>query len=179
MLTLSATRIPLKGLKVTARQQLAGQDMSGSSAATDQAETGDKAKVLAITGTLPFDQAPELNRIYTMAGEKEKGARKVYRINNHTAEALKISQVKFQGSINAQEDAQLRQWLITFELVEHLSVAERAEKREPAKPAAQQKASGVETPTAPPTASDDVPPETEVELTGVMAYLKQLDDALA
>lgn len=179
MLSLSAVRIPIKGLKVTARQQLAGQDMSGNSASTDQAETGDKGKVLAVTGTLPYDKAPTLNQLYTLAGAKLDGARMIYRIDNRTANALKVSQVKFQGTITAQEDAQLRQWLISFELVEHMSVAERTESREEPKPAAQQKAAGVETPTTPPTASTETPPDTEVEMTGVMGYLQSIDKALA
>lgn len=153
--------------------------MSGSSAATDQAETGDKATVLVVTGTLPFTQAKSLNRLYTLARAKGNSARVIYRIGNRTAEALKISQVKFQGTVTAQEDAQLRQWHIAFELVEHLSISERTEKREPPKPAAQQKATGVATPAPPPTATADVPPDTEVEMTGFMGVLQDLDKALA
>ncbi|STQ77254.1 baseplate complex protein [Grimontia hollisae] len=178
MLTLSATPIPLKGVNVTARQPLAGQDMSGSSAATDQAETGDKATVLVVTGTLPFRQAKDLNRLYTLARAKDNSARVTYRIANRTAEALKISQVKFQGTVTAQEDAQLRQWQIAFELVEHLSVAERTEKREPPKPAAQQKAAGVATPAAPPTASAEVPPDTDMEMSVFMSVLHAVEKAL-
>lgn len=179
MLTLSAVNLPLKGLKVTARQKLAGQDMSGNSASTDQAETGDKAKILVISGTLPFTNDKVLDQIYTMAGAKVDGARKVYRVANQTAKALRINQVKFQGTITAQEDTNLRQWVISFELVEHLSVAERVESRQPAKSASQQKAAGVETPAEPPTASVDTPPNTEVDMSGVMGYLQSLDRALA
>ncbi|WP_325891110.1 baseplate complex protein [Grimontia sp. NTOU-MAR1] len=178
MLNLSGQRVPLKGLKVTARQQLAGQDMSGSSAATDQAETGDKTKVLAVTGTIPFKAAPMLNQLFTLAGAKEAAARVVYRITNPTADALKIRQVKFQGTLTAREDMTLRQWVVAFELVEHLSVAERTEKREPPTPAAQQKATGMTTPTTTPTASDDVPPDTDVEMTGFMGVLHQIENAL-
>lgn len=179
MLTLSATQIPLKELKVTARQQLAGQDMSGSSAATDQAETGDKAKVLAVTGVLLYSQHHHLNQLYALAGAKENGERSVYRINNRTAEALKISQVKFQGTLTAQEDSSRQLWQVSFELVEYLSVAERTEKREPPKTATQQKVSGIETPQTASSPQTDAPPESEVEFTGVMGFLQSVDKALA
>lgn len=180
-LSLSAVRIPLKNLKIGVRQELAGKDMSGSSASTDQAETGDKAKVLTVSGTVPYSQPDMLHRIYTLAGAKTKGARQIYRIENPTARALKIAQVKFQGTVSAQEDGGLRQWQVSFELIEYLSVAERTESREPAKPATQQRSVGVATPTASPapTPTAEVPPASEVEMTGIMYYLQKLDRALS
>lgn len=163
MLALSGSIITLSNLKVTARQRLAGQDMSGQSAATAQAETGDKAKVLAVTGFLPFANAKELSSLFTLAGAKDNGARTIYRIDNRTANALSIRQVKFQGNITAQEEMTLRQWTISFELVEHLSVPERVESREPDKQAAQQKVEGVATPVSGEPV-EGVPPNTEVEM---------------
>ena len=187
VLLLDGQPVRLKVLRVGVRQQLAGSDMSGQSSATDQAEMGDKGKVLVINGVIPFDQGELLNTIFNMANTKVEGARHVWRISNKTAAALKVRQVKFQGTIRADEQVTLRQWNVQFELVEQLSVAERQEQREPEKKAAQQKVQGAKTKaedTKPKTeqAKDeakDVPPDTEVPMTGVMGFLKKIDNQLA
>lgn len=178
MLTLNGTQLPLKNLRLSVRQQLAGQDMSGQTSATDQAETGSKGKILTVRGVIPFTKSPLLTNLFSMAEAQEEGARLIYRISNQTAEALKIRQVKFQGAVRADEQDSLRQWSVSFELIEHLSVPERVEQRQPDQPAAQQKVQGVNTPVES-GQSDNVPPDTEVELTGVMKVLKAVDNALA
>ncbi|WP_434357429.1 adenine glycosylase [Parasalinivibrio latis] len=178
MLTLSATTVPLKGLKVSARQQLAGQDMSGQSAATDQAETGDKAMVLAVTGTIPYTREADFMKLLELARAKENNARKIYRIDNRTAKAAKIRQVKFQGQIRYDEQETLRQWSVSFELVEHLSVPERVEQREPPKTAEQQKAAGVTTPATAGT-NPNVPPGTDPASSRSMDIIKNANQALS
>lgn len=178
MLTLNGTQLPLSSLRISVRQQLAGQDMSGQTSATDQAEIGSKGKILTVKGVIPFTKKQLLTNLFSMAEAQENDARQIYRISNKTAEALKIRQVKFQGAVRADEQDSHRQWSVSFELVEHLSVPERVEQRQPDKPAAQQKVQGVNTPVEA-GQSDDVPPGTEVELTGVMKVLKAVDNALA
>lgn len=178
MLILSGTKINLKSLRISVSQQLAGEDKSGASSGTDSAETGDKAKILHVTGTLPFTESKILSTLFSLACAKDKNARLTYRISNKTATALKITQVKFQGALRADEDATLRIWSISFELAEHISVAEREEKKEKPKEAAQQKVSGVETP-APKTPNPDEPPGTETDTSLFMQLLKNIDDALA
>ncbi|EGR0802236.1 adenine glycosylase [Vibrio alginolyticus] len=178
MLTLNGTQLPLKNLRISVRQQLAGQDMSGQTSATDQAEIGSKGKILTVKGVIPFNEKQLLTNLFSMAEAQENGARQIYRISNQTAEALKIRQVKFQGAVRADEQDSHRQWSVSFELIEHLSVPERVEQRQPDKPAAQQKVQGVNTQIEA-GQSDDVPPDTEVELTGVMKVLKAVDNALA
>ncbi|EHR1162061.1 adenine glycosylase [Vibrio parahaemolyticus] len=178
MLTLNGTQLPLKNLRISVRQQLAGLDMSGQTSATDQAETGSKGKILTVKGVIPFNKKQLLTNLFSMAEAQDNGARQIYRISNKTAEALKIRQVKFQGAVRADEQDSHRQWGVSFELIEHLSVPERVEQRQPDKPAAQQKVQGVNTPVET-GQSDDVPPDTEVELTGVMKVLKAVDNALA
>ncbi|MGF1688360.1 adenine glycosylase [Photobacterium japonica] len=180
MLTLDGTQLTLKALRISVRQQLAGQDMSGQTSATDQAEMGSKGKVLAVSGIVPFDQKHLLTQIFSLADTQDNGARHIYRISNTTAETLKIRQVKFQGTIRADEQTTLRQWNVAFELVEHLSVPERIEQRQPDKPAAQQKMQGIETPVEQGASpSDDLPPGTSVEYTGMMGVLKRIDNLLA
>lgn len=178
MLTLDGTQLSLKNLRISVRQQLAGEDMSGQTSATDQAETGSKGKVLAISGIIPFSQSRLLTSIFSMADTQDNGARHVYRVSNKTAETLKIRQVKFQGSVSANEQSNLRQWDVSFELIEHLSVPERIEQRQPDKPATQQKAQGVTTPVDS-SEKKDVPPGTEVETSFVMSVLKRIDNSLA
>ncbi|MCL9775696.1 baseplate complex protein [Vibrio methylphosphonaticus] len=178
MLTLDGSQLPLKNLRISVRQQLAGQDMSGQTSATDQAETGTKGKILTVKGVIPFSKNQLLTNLFSMAEALESGSRHIYRISNKTAEALKIRQVKFQGAVRADEQDSHRQWSVSFELVEHLSVPERVEQRQPDKPAAQQKVQGVNTPVET-GQSDDVPPDTYIELTGVMKVLKAVDNALA
>lgn len=177
MLTLDGSQLPLKNLRISVRQQLAGQDMSGQTSATDQAETGTKGKILTIKGVIPFSKSQLLTNLFSMAEALENGSRHIYRISNKTAEALKIRQVKFQGTVRADEQDSHRQWSVSFELVEYLSVPERVEQRQPDEPAAQQKVQGVSTPIET-GQTEDVPPDTEVELTGVMKVLKAVDNAL-
>ncbi|MDX1300887.1 adenine glycosylase [Photobacterium sp.] len=178
MLTLDGEQLQLKQPKIGVRQQLAGQDMSGQTSATDQAETGSKGKILTVKGVIPFSKSQLLTNLFSMAEALDEGARHIYRISNKTAETLKVRQVKFQGAIRADEQDTLRQWSVSFELVEHLSVPERVEQRQPDKPAAQQKVQGVNTPVES-GQNEDVPPGTDVELTGVMKVLKNIDEALA
>lgn len=176
-LTLDGKALALKSLKIMVRQQLAGQDMSGQTSATDQAETGSKGKILTVKGVIPFSKKQLLTNVFSMAEAQSEGTRQIYRISNQTAEALKIRQVKFQGTVRADEQDSHRQWSVSFELIEHLSVPERVEQRQPDKPAAQQKVQGVNTPVEV-GQSNDVPPDTEVELTVVMKVLKAVDSAL-
>ena len=63
MLTLNGTQISLKNLRISVRQQLAGQDMSGQSSSTDQAETGNKGKVLSVSGVIPFNKSETLSNL--------------------------------------------------------------------------------------------------------------------
>ncbi|MCG9631695.1 adenine glycosylase [Vibrio sp. Isolate30] len=177
MLTLDGSQLPLKNLRISVRQQLAGQDMSGQTSATDQAETGTKGKILTIKGVIPFSKNQLITNLFSMAEALENGSRHIYRVSNKTAEALKIRQVKFQGSVRADEQDSHRQWSVSFELVEYLSVPERVEQRQPDEPAVQQKVQGVSTPVETGQV-EDVPPDTEVELTGVMKVLKAVDSAL-
>ncbi|MFM2599843.1 adenine glycosylase [Vibrio fortis] len=172
MLTLDGSQLPLKNLRISVRQQLAGQDMSGQTSATDQAETGTKGKILTIKGVIPFSKNQLLTNLFSMAEALESGSRHIYRISNKTAEALKIRQVKFQGAVRADEQDSHRQWSVSFELVEYLSVPERVEQRQPDAPAAQQKVQGVTTPVVA-GQSEGVPPGTEVELTGFQRALNE------
>jgi len=90
---------------------------------------------------------------------------------------LGVKQVKFSSKIEAVEQETTRQWNINFTLAEVRSVPQKKEEREPTAPAAQQGSTG--TPAGTPAATADAPPETEIELTGLLGFLKAIDNKLA
>ncbi|WP_351014999.1 adenine glycosylase [Shewanella sp. AC91-MNA-CIBAN-0169] len=141
MLTLNATAIRLKSLRITASQELASDDASGQSSSTDVAETGTKAKMLMVSGNVLFTQAENLTQLFGLAEATENGARMIYRISNKTAEALGVKQVRFASKIEAVEQQTTRQWSVSFTLQEYRSVPQKVEERQPDAEANQQGAS--------------------------------------
>ena len=129
MLSLNSTQLTLKSLRITASQELASEDASGQTSNTDSAETGMKAKMLTVSGLIPFKNAQTLTDLYTMAEATEAGARVIYRISNITAEAIGIKQVRFSSKIEAVEQETTRQWMVTFTLAEYRSVPQKVEER--------------------------------------------------
>ncbi|MCW3171205.1 baseplate complex protein [Shewanella subflava] len=128
---LNETMLLLKSLRITASQELATEDASGQSSSTDAAETGIKAKMLAVSGFIPFMDEPQLTNLFKMAEATEGGARTTYRISNKTASALGIKQVKFASKIEAVEQQTTRQWSVSFTLQEYRSVPQKVEERQP------------------------------------------------
>lgn len=175
MLTLNSIAISLKGLRITASQELATEDASGQSSSTESAETGIKAKMLTVTGFILFVDEQQLTDLFKLAEATEGGARTTYRISNKTAEALGIKQVKFSSKIEAVEQETTRQWNVSFTLAEVRSVPQKKEERAPQVAAAQQGSAG----QGAASAGGNTPPNTEPELTGIMAFLKKVDEGLA
>ena len=141
MITLNATQLILKSLRITASQELASDDASGQSSSTDVAETGTKAKMLMVSGNVLFNQAENLTQLFELAEATENGARMIYRVSNKTAEALGVKQVRFASKIEAVEQQTTRQWSISFTLQEYRSVPQKVEERQPDAAANQQGAS--------------------------------------
>ena len=131
MLTINATKIILKALRITASQELATEDASGQSSSTDTAETGIKAKMLTVSGLIPFTDKQQLTNLFKLAEATESGARVIYRISNKTAEALGVKQVRFASKIEAVEQQTTRQWSVSFTLQEYRSVPQKVEERQP------------------------------------------------
>lgn len=130
MLALDGKVINLDSMTVELSMELKDQDMSGQSSATDSAEQGDKGKKLSFSGRIPFVNIDTLTLLYSLASEKDNtNARKVYRIGNDMALALKVRNVKFTGRISAREHETLQAWNVSFVLREHNSVAEQKETR--------------------------------------------------
>lgn len=175
MINLNGIGILLKSMRITASQELATEDASGQSSSTESAETGIKAKMLTVTGFIPFLDESQLTDLFKLAEATEGGARTTYRISNKTAEALGIKQVKFSSKIEAVEQETTRQWNVSFTLAEVRSVPQKKEERAPQVAAAQQGGTGQGTASA----GGNTPPNTEPELTGIMAFLKKVDEGLA
>lgn len=131
MLTLNTTKINIKSIHLSASQELASEDASGQSSSTDVAETGTKAKTINVSGFIAFDNAEHLSQLFGLAEATEDAARVIYRINNHTASALGVKQVRFSSRIEAVEQGSTRQWRVGFSLTEYRSVPQKVEERQP------------------------------------------------
>ena len=151
-LYLNGTKIPGYNQKVSARLNLAGEDMSGQSSYTSQVETGDKPKEVTVYTEIKFTDAKDLTRLVNLAeARKSTNERVIYNILNHMANAMGIRQVVFQGSLDVHEDDRLNLFVVNFSLIEYASIPEKKEKTKDAKTVSVQEASG--TPVTAPSAS--------------------------
>lgn len=182
-LHLNGTKVPGYGLKVSAALKLAGEDISGNSSSTTQAEKGDKSKSLTVNTTIRFIDIADLQMLTALAeGKNGDDERHVYNILNFTAKALNIRQVQFQDSFQVTENSSLRQWDISFTLVEKRSVAEKkqaqAKAKNKAKAVAQQTAAGQPVVAATAAATSTPQDQTPSQLTEFEKVLKVANDAL-
>jgi hypothetical protein len=172
MLALNGQKIKGSELKLSATLSLAGEDLSGSSSMSAQAETGDKPQALAVNMEIKYDNAKDLTDLLNLAKAKtDKGERVTYDVINDTAAAMAIRQVRFQGDISVREDASYELWKISFKLVEQRSVAEITESRQEANKVTDQTSTGT-------TVSDDVAPTVE-ELSSFEKVMKWTDSQIA
>ncbi len=172
MLALNGQKIKGSELKIAATLSLAGEDLSGSSSMSAQAETGDKPQSLSVNMEIKFDNAQDLTDLLNLAKAKtEQGERVTYDVINDTASAMSIRQVRFQGDITVREDATFTLWKVSFKLVEQRSVAEISESRQDAAEVTDQ------TPTGD-TVSDDAVPTAE-DLSRMEKVMKWADSQIA
>ena len=172
MLALNGKKIKGSELKISATLSLAGEDLSGSSSMSAQAETGDKPQSLSVNMEIKFDNAKDLTDLLNLAKAKtDRGERVTYDVINNTAEAMAIRQVRFQGDITVREDATYNLWKVSFKLVEQRSVSEVAESRQEATPVTDQAPAGE-------TVSDDTAPTAE-DLSSMEKIMKWADTKIA
>lgn len=157
-LYLDGVLMPIKGIIGKVSMELTGKDMSGQSSSTDFAETGTKAKKLRYSGLCLTPSA--FKAVYEASIKTdETGKRHIYRINQNTANALKIRQVRFQGEMKSNGDN------VFIELTEVLSIPERKEQREPDKIAHQQEYNGgIKTEINTKNNEENIPPLTKINL---------------
>ena len=129
---LNGTKIPGYEQIVSMRLTLAGEDMSGNSSITQRAETGDKPKQLSVTTLIRFEDAKDLAKIIRLA-EAKTGVRErvIYNIQNETAAACNLRQVRFEGDVQVREETDIYAWTVSFDLIEYRSVPEKKEDRAP------------------------------------------------
>lgn len=172
---LNDTNIPGYSQKLSATLPIAGEDMSGNSSFTLQAETGDKPKQLSVSTNIKYKDSADLTTIINLAEDKDKNLeRKTYRITNNTAKAMNIRFVKFQGDVSVREQDDNEAWTISFKLIEFYSVPEKKESRSTAKPVNEQI----------PPATTDSSKQTqeqseELQLGSFEKVLKSIDNAIA
>lgn len=128
-LTLNNTTIMGYGLKVSCEQDLPEADLSGQGSSSAAAERGVKPKRLKVSLKIKYEDTDVLSKILqlSIATDGSKGARSIYNINNQTASAFGVRQVRFTERVSAQELDGTHAWSVTFVLVEYLSTAEKIE----------------------------------------------------
>lgn len=130
MFALNGQTFSIKNLVVNFEREFKTQDMSGQTSNTDDAEQGEKASVLSVSGLISFKDISQLADLEKMSSAKdENGDRTIYRVVNEMANAFKIRQVKFSGRFSAEQQTNIMAWMVTFRLKEHHSVAEQKETR--------------------------------------------------
>ncbi|WP_438461946.1 hypothetical protein [Marinomonas sp. PE14-40] len=129
VLALDKTKITGYGLKVTCELALPDEDLSGQSSSSATAEKGFKPKRLRVSLNIKYEDAAVLSDIVLLstATHETKGTRKVYNIENQTAKAFSVRQVRFTERVSAQELDDSQAWSVSFVLVEHLSIPEKVE----------------------------------------------------
>ena len=143
ILLLGQNPIPGYNKKISATLAIAGEDMSGNSSFTPQAETGDKPKLITVSTNIKFENQSDLRLIVNLAEAKnDVDERKIYDIVNDTAKAMNIRQVRFQGDLSVREIDGHQAWSVSFKLIEYLSASEKKEARRAAKAVTEQIAFG-------------------------------------
>ncbi len=129
ILVLDKTNVEGYGHTVNCKFSLPESDLSGKSSSTAGAEEGDKACRLRVSLKIKYNTPDFLKNIklLSMAKDETKGTRKVYNIENQTAKAFGVRQVRFTDEVNAQELEEEQAWSVSFTLIEHLSIAEKVE----------------------------------------------------
>lgn len=120
-------------LLVSASLQLPSEDISGKSDSTERQDKGRKAKQLDISLLIPYKKPEWLQSLLQLAEATTDGDRVIYDIVDHTADTLRIKQASFKDNLSIQGHGTLKAWNVSFTLSEHISTAERVEKRRRAK----------------------------------------------
>ncbi|OBU16352.1 hypothetical protein AYY19_04120 [Photobacterium aquimaris] len=69
--TLGGKSIVLKAIRISPSFELKDKDLSAQSSSSSYAEQGDKSKVLAVTGLIPFNERDQLETLFTLATAKQ------------------------------------------------------------------------------------------------------------
>ena len=174
MLILNGVKVPGHNLTVRANFRIETKELSGQTSASDRSAEGIKPMTFSVTVEIPCNQPGDLGRVIALArATDDSGNMITYQIVNSTAEACKIREVTFTDQFNVTEQGQINSWQISFTLVEHRSIPEKIEQRQPQPVTTEQNAGEKVETTIPP------PLNNEEQLTGFLGVLKKVDEALA
>ena len=130
MIAIDGWQVPGHDTKVNAGFKLAGQDLSGLGSLGLSSDDGVKPAVLSVSTKIAFVDVDKLAELIDRAKAlDENGARIVRTINSDIAKAYKIRKAKFDGEVKANEDEELKLWVVTFNLLEVKSKSEREQQQ--------------------------------------------------
>lgn len=174
MLILNGVKVPGHNLTVRANFRIETKELSGQTSASDRSAEGIKPMTFSVTMEIPSNQPGDLGRVIALArATDDHGNMTTYQIVNSTAEACKIRQVTFTDQFNVTEQGSINSWQISFTLVEHRTIPEKIEQRQP-QPVTTEQSAGENIETTVPE-----PINNEEQLTGFLNILKKVDEALA
>ena len=174
MISLDDKKIMMSGIKVNLKMTVASAELSGMGSSTASADAGFKPKTFAVTGQIPHDKPEHLQQVFALAEKTDDTGRHVYTIVNHTAQALKVRQVKFSGDVTAKDNKTLNAWDVGFSLTEHRSIAEKKEEQQTPQEAPATQAPGQAVAPSQAAPDDDLKPKTDTE-----KWLAKWDEKLA
>lgn len=126
VIALNGEVLQMSNVLITPSMNIKDADQSGQASSTASSEQGIKAKELKVSGYVPYSDKTHLARLFELAealGTDGRQAR--YRVACEEAQAIRFRQATFTGNVDATPQTNLRAWLVSFTLREHLSVAER------------------------------------------------------
>ncbi len=174
MLILNGLKVPGHNLSIRANFRIETKELSGQTSASDRSAEGIKPMTFSVTLEIPCNEPGDLSRVIALArSTDDTGNMTIYQIVNTTAEACKIREVTFTDQFTIAEQNRINTWQIGFTLVEHRSIPEKVEQRQPQPVTLEQDAGeNVETTTPQPNNSQE-------QLTGFLSILKKVDEALS
>lgn len=130
-------------INVSINLRFPGQDLSGQTNSTSQAEHGIKPKSVGVNLSIPYKKAHWLKNLREVAEKTDDNDKRfVYDFVCESAVPMSIQQVKFSDNFFVREDKLLKQWLVTFQLTEYRSTPEKAGERKNGSTAKAQQSKG-------------------------------------
>lgn len=164
--------VPSNRLSVSVVTSFDSTKLGGETSATDSAHKGIKPKEVSVSFVLPFERERDLSLFYGVAQAlDDNGELIVYDITERSSNSAKVKKVTFTNRIDQREVTDKNAWMVSFTLIERLSMAERTEQR----------TTLIET-EAPETQGSDISsPELsqETEVSSFEAALARFDKTLA
>lgn len=173
MLILNGEAVPGHNLTIRAAMRIETKELSGQTSSSARSSEGIKPMTFSVTAQIPRSKPKDLSKLIAMArSTDDHGDMMIHQIVNDTAQACKIREVTFTDQFTVTEQAAVQLWQVGFSLVEHRSIAEKIEERQPQPVTVEQPAGTTVETESPQTVN------RKEQLTGMMGLIKKVDDAL-